>query len=76
MDMYFSMDLFIYAIEKNTENEIWETWKLQYSKMNTEDFISYENYKKQIITKQHTEKTYEEIEIEMAKVEQAFAERS
>ena len=75
MDMDFDIDLFIYAIEKDKENKLWELWKLQYPQMDEESFITFEEYKNKNIKKQTTQKTYEEIEKEMEEVEKAFGRR-
>lgn len=75
MDMDFDIDLFIYAIEKDKENKLWELWKLQYPQMDKESFITFEEYKNKNIKKQTTKKTYEEIEKEMEEVEKAFGRR-
>ena len=75
MDMDFDIDLFIYAIEKDKENKLWELWKLQYPQMDKESFITFEEYKNKNIKKQTTQKTYEEIEKEMEEVEKAFGRR-
>jgi hypothetical protein len=75
MDMDFSIDIFVYALEKNTENELFEMWKLQFPNMDKESYISFDDYKKKVISnRRNTNISYEEIEIEMAKVEKAFAE--
>lgn len=75
MDLDFNVDLFIYALEKNTENELFEMWKLQFPNMDKESYISFDDYKKKIITnKNYSKISYEEIENEMEKVEKAFAE--
>jgi hypothetical protein len=42
--------------------------------MTNENFISFEEFKNSLIEKRYSEKNYEDIEIEMAKVEKAFAE--
>lgn len=70
--MDFSIDLFTYALEKNMENELFDMWKLQFPKMDKETFISFEDYKAKLMTKKHTQISYEDIEKEMAKVEKAF----
>jgi hypothetical protein len=75
MDMDFSLDIFIYALEKNMENDLFEMWKLQFPNMDRESFISFEDYKNKLISKKHTEISYEDIEKEMAKVEKTFNER-
>ena len=75
MDMDFNVDLFIYAIEKDKENKLWELWKLQYPQMDKENYISFEEYKNKNIKKQTSNKTYEEIEKEMEEVEKAFGRR-
>jgi len=75
MDIDFNLDLIMYALEKNRENDLWEMWKLQYPNMDKETFISFEDYKGKETNKKHTKLSYEEIEKEMLKVEQAFAER-
>lgn len=74
MCMDFSIDLFIYALEKSIENDLWEDWKLQYPNMSEETFISFDDYKAMKLAKKHTEISYGDIEKEMAKVEKAFAE--
>lgn len=51
---------------------------MQYSKMGKENFISYKDYKSRILsgnTSKKSELSYEEIEEEMKKVENAFSER-
>jgi hypothetical protein len=75
MDMDFTIDLIIYALEKNSENDLFEMWKLQFPNMNKENYISFKDYKDKFISKKHTEMSNEDIEKEMAKVEKAFAER-
>lgn len=73
MNLDFNIDLYIYALEKNTENELFDMWKLQFPNMDKETFISFEDYKKKIIkNNNHTQISYEEIEKEMEKVEKAF----
>ena len=73
MEMDFSIDLIIYAFEKNTENELYDLWKLQFPNMDKESFVSFEDYKKKVMTnRNYTKISYEEIEIEMEKVEKAF----
>lgn len=73
--MDFSLELFTYALEKDMENTLFDLWKLQYPNMTSDTFISFEDYKNKLITKKHTEISYEEIEKEMLKVENAFLER-
>lgn len=75
MDMDFNLELFIHAIEKNVENDLWEMWKLQFPNMDKETFISFEDYKNTLKAKKHTKLSYEEIEKEMEQVERAFKER-
>ena len=80
MEMDFDIDLFIYAIEKNKENYLFELWKLQYPQMDKENFENFTDYKNRLLKKQETknkttEKTYEEIEKEMKEVEKAFGRR-
>lgn len=75
MDMDFSIDLIIYALEKDRENKIFEMWKLQFPNMDSETFISFEDYRIKAMSKRTTEISYEEIEKEMELVEKAFAER-
>lgn len=51
---------------------------MQYSKMEKENFVSYEDYKSSVLsgnTSKKSELSYEEIEEEMKKVENAFSER-
>lgn len=76
MEMDFSLDLIIYALDKATENELWEYWKLNVLK-DKENFISFEDYKAKFVKKDYksSDVSYEEIEEEMAKVEKAFQER-
>jgi hypothetical protein len=75
MDMDFSIDLIIYAIEKDIENELLRMWELQFPNMDKESFISFEDYKSKLMSKKHTKISYEDIEKEMEQVEKAFAER-
>lgn len=75
MDMDFTMELYIYAIEQTQENNMWDLWKLQYPLMTKENYISFEDYKNKNVVKKHTKKSYEEIEKEMQQVENAFSER-
>ena len=80
MDMDFDIDLFIYAIEKNKENDLFELWKLQYPQMDKENFENFADYKNRLLKKQASKnqtskKTYEEIEKEMKEVEKAFGRR-
>ena len=75
MHMDFSLELIMYALEKNMENEIFEMWKLQFPQMTEENFISFYDYKNSMLTKKHTKISYEEIELEMLRVEKAFEER-
>jgi len=75
MGMDFSIELFLHAIEKNRENDLWETWSLQYPRMDAENFISFEDYKKKSITQTVTKISFEDIEKEMEQVVKAFEER-
>jgi len=75
MDIDFNLEIFIHAIEKNVENDLWEMWKLQFPNMDKETFISFEDYKNKLKNKQYTKKSYEAIEKEMEQVERAFKER-
>jgi len=75
MGMDFSIDLFLHAIEKNRENDLWETWALHYPRMDKENFISFEDYKKKSITQAVTKISFEDIEKEMEQVVKAFEER-
>jgi|GEM_PF-3197952 len=78
MEMEFSLDLFVYALEKNVENSQFEMWKVQFNdamQISREDFISFIEYKETLKTKRiekATEISYEEIEKEMELVEKAF----
>jgi hypothetical protein len=72
MELDFNIDLFTYAFEKNADNVLWEMWKLQFPNMDKETFISFEDYKTNIMTRKHTEISYEDIEKEMDLVEKAF----
>lgn len=63
------------AYEKEQENSLWEMWKLQFPNMHKETFISFEDYKTKLMSKKHTEISYEDIEKEMQIVERAFEER-
>ncbi len=73
MNLDFNIDLYIYALEKNTENELFDMWKLQFPNMDKETYISFDDYKKKLINNRRTSNlSYEEIEIEMEKVEKAF----
>lgn len=74
MDMDFSIDIIIYALEKNTENEIFDMWKLQFPNMTKESYISFEEYKAKLISKKHTEISCEDIEREIDKVVKAYEE--
>ena len=76
--MDFNIDLFIYALETNHNNNLWELWKMQYGhlvKMSKEEFISFQKYTNKPETKIDKKLSYEEIEKEMAQVEKAFEER-
>ena len=79
MDLDFSIDLIVYALEKNMENDIFEMWKLQYPQMEKETFISFEDYledyKANYKVKKHTAKSVEEIEDEMLKVVKSYERR-
>ena len=74
--MDFTIELFVHALEKNMENDLYEVWKLQYPQMTKETFISFEDYKDKRMSKKHTNKSFEDIEKEMLMLENAFSERS
>lgn len=64
-------ELLIKAFEKEYEDSLWDTWKLQYPQMDKETFITYADYKKKSIIAQvnkGSQKSYEEIENEMDQV--------
>jgi len=75
MEMDFSLELFIHAIEKNRENSLWDMWSLQYPLMRKETYVSFENYKKTSITQKTTKISYEDIQKEMDAVIKNHEER-
>ena len=73
--MDFTIELFIHAIEKNRENDLWDMWKLQYPLMSKESYVSFENYKKTSIIQKTTKISYEDIQNEMDAVIKNHEER-
>ena len=68
MDLDFNLELFIYAFEQTIENDLYASWCMQYPQMTEETFISFANYKKDIMkvaTREGSRITNEEIENEM-----------
>lgn len=62
--------MLIKAFDKKQEKRLWDIWSLKYPHMTHEDFISFEDFKKESLTPKSTitEKSLEEIEEEMNKV--------
>ncbi|WP_264852384.1 hypothetical protein [Clostridium omnivorum] len=75
MEMNFSIELFMYALDKNLDNEVFEMWKLQFPNMTKENFISFDEYKEKLLGKKHTEISYEDIEKEMNRIIKAYEGR-
>lgn len=48
LDFRDGIDLLQKAIDRNTENRIWQRWLVDYQKMDTKTFIPFEDYYKQI----------------------------
>jgi hypothetical protein len=68
--------LLIKASEKETENLVYELWKTLYPKMMTEqiEFMEFSTFKEKLLAKttQTSNKSYEEIEMEMEQVLAAY----
>ena len=64
------MKLLIEALRKERENDAWDMWLTLYPKMTKEDFMSFEDFKKEVIKPvvRTSNKTREEIEEEMLKI--------
>jgi len=67
-ELEFNVDLFTHAMEKDIENQSWQTWLSLYPYMMTSqiEFISFETYKEKQITRTEkvSRKTAQEIEAE------------
>lgn len=74
MNLDFSIDLIIYALEKEQEKIAWDLWITLYPKMLTGklEFVSFEEFKNKLYKKNYTNKSYQEIEEEMDKVIKAY----
>jgi hypothetical protein len=76
MEFDFTLDIITHALEKSKEKDLWENYKLQYPQMNKENYFSFTEYKDDQMGhsfKKHSQISYEEIEAEMQKVENAFS---
>lgn len=64
------MKLLIEALKKERENDAWDMWLTLYPRMNKENFMSFEDFKKEVIKSavRVSNKTKEEIEEEMLKI--------
>jgi hypothetical protein len=62
--------LLIEALKKERENDAWDMWLTLYPRMNKENFMSFEDFKKEVIKSavRVSNKTKEEIEEEMLKI--------
>ena len=45
MELFEFMQLLNVAITKDIEDKLWQQWKVDYSRMDKETFISFEDYK-------------------------------
>jgi len=63
-----------HSVEKEQEKYIWEMWLARYQWMDKDNFISFNDFKKNLLkpTVQHSNKSLEEIEEEMMKVVKAY----
>lgn len=48
------IDIYIKAVEKNTERQVWEQWLAAYPNMTKETFISFNDYFKKMKQPQNT----------------------
>ena len=64
------MKLLIEALKKERENDAWDMWLTLYSRMTKDNFMSFEDFKAQLIKPiaKASNITREEIEEEMAKI--------
>lgn len=60
MPMDEGLQLYQKASEKNLENRIWERWLVDYRNMNTENFVSFGDYKKKLTEPKRVDKRSEE----------------
>lgn len=67
--------LLIKAYEKEQTNNLWDMWLIQFANMDKENYISFEDYKNKLISKNHTQISYKDIEKEMDLVEKTFANK-
>lgn len=71
------MSLIDHAIKKEKELAAWDLWKALYPNMNKNSWISFEDFKKKVISERniYTHKDYEDIKNEMDAVVKAFKGR-
>jgi hypothetical protein len=80
LDLPLSLGYLKHAIDKETEQIDWQLWKALYPHMMMEKlkFIPFDEFKKKLHSpvRQHSGKTYEEIEVEIMDVITSYEGRS
>lgn len=75
MDLPFSLEYILHALEKENEQYSWELWKSLYPDMTNGNlkFVSFEEFKNKLTIKKekYTQKTNEEIMAEMVPIAEA-----
>lgn len=79
MDLPFSLEYILHAIEKENEQYSWDLWKTLYPDMTVGNlkFVSFEEFRNKLTIKKekYTQKTNEEIVSEMTVIVEAYKGR-